>query len=270
MDSALAELQIDKDGATTVFTINRPSRMNALGREMMAELTAGIAEFNRDPSQRVAVITATGDRAFSTGFDLKEMAAGSDGPPALPISPGPDIAGVASTEKPVIAAINGAAVSGGLELALSCDIRICTPNAWFGVFEVKRGFLAGVAVNVLPRLLPYGVAADMLLAGERLAADRAYQLGLVQAVVEPAALLDAALERAATIASHSPSAVWGSKQVLQYWRNLQIAEQQRYYEAVIHRVILSGDMREGPRAFAEKREPQFSVGWPSLPTTHGG
>ncbi|KRA24692.1 hypothetical protein ASD65_09895 [Microbacterium sp. Root61] len=266
----MSELQIDKDGATTVFTINRPERMNALGRDMMAELTAGVQEFNRDPQQRVAVITATGDRAFSTGFDLKEMAAGSGGAPTLPISPGPDIAGLAATEKPVIAAVNGAAVSGGLELALSCDIRICTPDAWFGVFEVKRGFLAGVAVNVLPRLLPYGVAADMLLAGERLTADRAYQLGLVQAVVEPEALLDAALERAATIATHSPTAVWGSKQILQYWRNLQIAEQQRYYESVIHRVILSGDMLEGPRAFAEKREPQFSDGWPTLPQAGSG
>lgn len=260
----MPELQIEKHGSTTVFTINRPERMNALGRSVFEQLTAGVAEFNADQSQRVAIITAAGDGAFSAGFDLKEMAESGSDSKALPVSPWPDLAGVAASEKPFIAAINGLAVSGGLELALSCDIRICTPNAWFGAFEVKRGFLAGVAVNVLPRLLPYGVAADMLIAGERLSADRAYQLGLVQAVVEPEALLETALARAATIGEHSPTAVWGTKQVLKYWRDLQIAEQQKYYEAVVHRVLLSGDMLEGPKAFATKTEPKFSDGWPSV------
>lgn len=262
----MSELGIERDGAITVFTINRAERRNALGREVVSALTEGIAEFDRDPDQRVAIITATGSEAFCSGFDLKEMAessAGANAAPTLPVSPGPDICGVAACEKPVIAAVNGLAVSGGLELALSCDIRLCTPEAWFGAFEVKRGFLAGVAVNVLPRLVPYGVAADMLLAGTRLDAQRALHLGLVQEVVEHDQLRDAALERAHAIATHSPTAVWGSKQVLRYWRDAQLAEQQRYYEAVIHRVLLSGDMFEGPRAFAEKREPQFSNGCPS-------
>lgn len=260
----MSELSVDRDGATTVFTINREKRRNALGRDVVAALTAGIVEFERDPAQRVAIITGAGSDAFCSGFDLKEMAeSGSSATPALPISPSPDICGVAACEKPVIAAVNGLAVSGGLELALSCDIRLCTPEAWFGAFEVKRGFLAGVAVNVLPRLVPYGVAADMLLAGTRLDAQSALHLGLVQTVVDRDGLHDAALERAHAIASHSPTAVWGSKQVLRYWRDAQLAEQQRYYEAVVHRVLLSGDMYEGPRAFAEKREPRFSAGWPS-------
>lgn len=261
----MSELRIDRDGATTVLTIDRPERRNALGRNVVAALTEAVAEFDRDPSQRVAVITATGTEAFCSGFDLKEMAdsAGANAA-ALPVSPGPDICGVAACEKPVIAAINGLAVSGGLELALSCDIRLCSPDAWFGAFEVKRGFLAGVAVNVLPRLVPYGVAADMLLAGTRLDAERALHLGLVQDVVAPEGLLEAALERARAIAAHSPTAVWGSKQVLRYWRDLQIAEQQRHYEAVVHRVLLTGDMFEGPRAFAEKRAPMFSAGWPAV------
>ncbi|MGL3150377.1 enoyl-CoA hydratase/isomerase family protein [Microbacterium sp. A82] len=260
----MSELRVDRDGATTVFTIDRIERRNALGREVVAALTAGVMEFQRDVTQRVAIITAAGVDAFCSGFDLKEMAdAGSSVAPTLPVSPSPDICGVAACEKPVIAAINGLAVSGGLELALSCDIRLCTPEAWFGAFEVKHGFLAGVAVNVLPRLVPYSVAADMLLAGTRLDAQRALQLGLVQEIVEHHQLLDAALSRAHAIAAHSPSAVWGSKQVLRYWRDAQLAEQQRYYEAVIHRVLLSGDMMEGPRAFTEKRKPQFSDGWPS-------
>lgn len=260
----MSELRVEKQGRTTIITIDRPHRMNALGRDVYAHLAEAVREFSADPSQRAAIITATGDAAFCTGFDLKEMAEGSGSTKALPVSPRPDIAGVAASEKPVIAAINGAAVSGGLELALCCDIRLCTPHAWFGAFEAKRGFLAGVAVTVLPRLVPYGVAADMLLAGERLSAERAHQLGLVQAVVEPAALLETALQRAESIGASSPSAVWGTKQVLRHWRDLQMAEQQRYYESVVHRVLLSGDMFEGPRAFAEKREPNFSDGWPPV------
>lgn len=261
----MPDLLVEKHGSTTVFTLNRPDAMNALSRAMMSDLTEGISDFNRDPAQKVAIITAAGDKAFSAGADLKEMASGADSGSSLPVSPGPDIAGIAASEKPVIAAVNGLAVAGGMELSLCCDIRIASPGAWFGVFEVKRGILAGIAVNVLPRVLPYGVAADLLLAAERLPAERAYALGLVQQIVDREKLLDAALTKAAAIASSSPAAVWGSKQVLKYWRNLQQAEQQAYYQAVVHRVLLSGDVLEGPKAFAEKREAQFSDGWPRVP-----
>jgi enoyl-CoA hydratase/carnithine racemase len=261
----MSELLVDRQGSTTVFTLNRPESMNSLSRGLMASLTEGIAEFNRDPQQKVAIITAAGDKAFCAGADLKEMASGAASGGALPVSPGPDIAGIAASEKPIIAAVNGLAVAGGMELSLCCDIRIATPESWFGVFEVKRGILAGIAVNVLPRLLPYGVAADLLLAAERLPAERAYALGLVQQIVDRDSLLDAALTKADAISQSSPSAVWGSKQVLKYWRNLQQAEQQAYYQAVVHRVLLSGDVLEGPRAFAEKREARFSDGWPAVP-----
>ena len=130
------------------------------------------------------------------------------------------------------------------------------------MFEVKRGILAGVAVNVLPRLVPMGVAMDMMLAGERLSADDAFRVGLVQAVVPRDKLLETAMARADTIATHSQAAVWGTKQVLKFWRDALMAEQQRYYQAVVHRVLLSGDVHEGPRAFAEKRDPQFRNAWP--------
>lgn len=262
----MADLLIEKHGSTTVFTINRPDSMNALSPAMMSDLTAGIIEFNADPDQYVAIITGAGEKAFSAGADLKAMAENASAGTQLPISPRPDIAGIAASEKPVIAAVNGLAVAGGLETLLCCDIRISVPNAWFGVFEAKRGILAGIAVSVLPRLLPYGVAADLLLAGERITADRAYQLGLIQQIAEPGDLMDAALKKAAMIASNSQPAVWGSKQVLKFSRDLQLAESQKYYEAVIHRVLLSGDVLEGPRAFAEKREPKFGNRWPSLPT----
>jgi enoyl-CoA hydratase/carnithine racemase len=258
----MPDLLVDKQGHVTIFTINRPDRMNALGGTVNADLTAGLKEFEADPDQYVAILTATGDRAFCAGGDLKEMAEGASSGSRMPISPQPDIAGLAACEKVTIAAVNGLAVAGGLELAISCDIRIAAEHAWFGVFEVKRGILAGVAVNVLPRLVPMGVAMDMMLAGERLSADDAFRVGLVQAVVPRDKLLETALARADTIATHSQAAVWGTKQVLKFWRDALMAEQQRYYQAVVHRVLLSGDVHEGPRAFAEKRDPQFRNAWP--------
>jgi len=255
------DLQVDRLGHTTVFTLNRPEVMNALNGEIMSKLEEGLREFNADDDQRVAIITGSGTKAFSAGGDLKAMASGP-AQNAVPLSPQPDIAGVAASEKPVIAAINGLAVAGGLELAICADIRIASDTAWFGVFEVKRGFLAGVAANVLPRLMPFGAAMDLMLTGERLSAEDALRLGLVQKVVPAEKLIDTAIEKAAAIASHSQVAVRGTKQVLRYWRDVQLAEQQKYYESVMQRVLLAGDFVEGARAFAEKRETTFATGWP--------
>lgn len=259
----MADLLIDKQAHTTIFTLNRPDRMNALGGTLMPDLRAGIREFEEDPDQYVAIITGAGDKAFCAGGDLKEMAAKTAAGTKLPISPAPDIAGIAACEKVTIAAVNGLAIAGGLELAISCDIRIASEDAWFGVFEVKHGILAGVAVNVLPRLLPMGAVMDLMLSGDRLEAVEAFRLGLVQQVVPHEELMEAALRKATTIAANSQAAVWGTKQVLKFWRDALMAEQQRYYEAVIHRVLLSGDVHEGPRAFAEKRQPRFTNSWPS-------
>jgi enoyl-CoA hydratase/carnithine racemase len=258
----MADLLVDKQGHTTIFTINRPDRMNSLGGTVMADLSAGLKEFQEDPDQYVAIVTGAGEKAFCAGGDLKEMAEGAASGNRLPMSSGPDIGGLAACEKVTIAAVNGLAIAGGLEVAISCDIRIASERAWFGVFEVKRGILAGVAVNVLPRLMPMGAVMDLMLSGDRLTAEEAYRLGLVQRVVPHDKLMETALQKADMVAQNSQAAVWGTKQVLKFWRNALMAEQQRYYEAVVHRVLLSGDMHEGPRAFAEKREPKFSNRWP--------
>ncbi|MEU9272608.1 enoyl-CoA hydratase-related protein [Streptomyces sp. NPDC048251] len=260
----MTDLLVDKYGHTTVFTINRPERMNSLGGTVMPDLEAGLAEFKEDPDQHVAVITGAGDKAFSAGADLKEMAARTEGGTAVPVSRYPDIAGLAACEKVTIAAVNGLAVAAGLEISISCDIRIASENAWFGVFEVQHGFLAGIAVNVLPRLLPIGTAMDMMLTGGRLSAEEAHRLGFVQQVVPRENLLEAALKKAEMVSRNSQVAVWGTKQVLKFWRDALMAEQQRYYEAVAQRVLLSGDLLEGPSAFAEKREPKFRNSWPSV------
>lgn len=256
------ELQIERRGRVTILTLNRPERMNALTTSLIAELAQAVSEFNADPEQRVAILTGAGEKAFCAGGDLQAMGDDPGAGRALPMSHAPDIGGVAASEKPVIAAINGLAVAGGMELALCCDIRIAAEKSWFGLFEVSRGFLAGVAVNVLPRLMPFGAVMDLMLTGDRMPAAEAHRLGLVQQIVPRDNLLEAAVEKAEKIVRQSPSAVMGTKQVLRFWRDALLAEQQRYYEAVVHRVLLSGDMLEGPRAFTEKREARFSGNWP--------
>ena len=181
----------------------------------------------------------------------------------MPTLDQPDIGGIAACEKPTIAAVNGLALAGGFELALCCDLRIASTTASFGPPEAKLGLIPRLAVTTLPRLLPMGTALDLVMSGERMAADEAHRLGLVQRVVQPGELLDVAVAKAEAIAANSPTAVWGAKKVLKCYRDLQLAEAQRYYEAVVHRVLLAGDFREGPRSFAEQRAPSFGRTWPS-------
>lgn len=259
----MADLLIDKHGRTTVLTINRPESRNALGGTAVEDMTAAIREFNADPEQYVLVITGAGDKAFCSGADLTAMAGDGEAAARLPMPEGgPDIFDIGACEKPVIAAVNGACVAAGFEMALCCDIRLASENAWFGLFEVKWGIVAGIAVNVLPRLLPMGTAMDLLLSADRLGAEEAFRLGLVQKLTPPEQLMEAALQKAEMIAANSQPAVWGTKKVLKFWRDAMMAEQYRYYEAVVHRVFLSGDFHEGPKAFAEKRAPQFKNRWP--------
>ncbi len=258
----MADLLIEKHGRTTVFTINRPDRMNALGGTIVADFTEGMREFSADPDQYVAIITGAGEKAFSSGADMNDVSDNVDSGAKFPISEGPDLFGIAACEKPVIAAVNGLCVAAGFELALCCDIRLASEKAWFGLFEVKWGIIAGLAVNVLPRLLPMGTCMDLLFTADRLSAADAYRLGLVQKLTPPDQLMEEALKKADMIAANSQPAVWGTKKVLKFWRDAMMAEQHRYYEAVIHRVLLSGDVHEGPKAFAEKRTPQFKNRWP--------
>jgi enoyl-CoA hydratase/carnithine racemase len=259
----MSDILIEKQRHTTIFTLNKPERMNSLSASMLAALAEGIRDFESDPDQYVAIITGAGDKAFCAGGDLKEMASNAADGSRLPLSRNPDIAGIAACDKVTIAAVNGLAVAGGLEVAISCDIRIAADSAWFGVFEVKHGIIAGVAANVLPRLMPIGAVMDLMLSGDRLNAEMAHQWGLVQRVVTRDRLLETAIAKADMIAQNSQAAVWGTKQVIKSWRNASMAEQQRYYEAVQHRVLLSGDVFEGPRAFAEKRRPAYRNGWPT-------
>lgn len=253
-------LKVEKHGRVTVLTLNRPERRNALSLALADDLTAVVAEFSADDDQQVLVITGAGDKAFCSGADLVELR--DLGGRQLPMTPEQDIAGIAACEKPTICAINGLAIGGGAEIAMACDIRLASENAWFAFPEVERGFLAGIASVTLARLMPLGAVMDMMLVGDRIDAQDAWRLGFVQQVVPLDQLMAAAMHRAEKMTRHSQAALRGTKKVLRYFRDRGLEEHQRYYEAVTHRVLLSGDYMEGLHAFAEKRPANFSKGWP--------
>jgi enoyl-CoA hydratase/carnithine racemase len=258
---------VEKRGHVTIATLNRPERHNAINVAMSAALRNVTADFSEDSNQRVLIITGAGEKAFCAGGDLVRMEddaapAKGKGKPVQPVPSVADVGNIAKCEKPVIAAINGLAVGGGMEIALCCDIRIASDKAWFALPEPKRGILAGVACSVLPRMMPIGAVMDLMLGGERMIAADAYRLGLVQALVSPEDLLDEAMKRAERMAKMSQPALWATKASIRYWRDLMLAEQHKNYQAMVHRVLLSGDMMEGFAAFREKREPEFGGGWP--------
>jgi enoyl-CoA hydratase/carnithine racemase len=258
----MPDLLVERHGHVTVCTLNRPQKLNSLGGTLSEELTSAMAEFNADHDQYVAIITGAGDRAFSSGADLTEMAERNTGGAPNVGTTSVDLWGVGGSAKPVIAAVNGLAVAGGLELSLNCDIRIAAEEAWFGVFEVKRGIMAGIAVNLLARYIPLGDALYMLMTADRIPAVDALRLGLVQKVVPRDKLMEESLRVAQMIAANSQVAVQASKRVAYFWRNLAVRESLDYYQSINQRLMLCDDVLEGPRAFAEKREPKFTNRWP--------
>jgi len=258
----MSELKVERRGEVTVMTLNRPERHNSLTLSLAAVLKMAVDEFNADESQKVLIITGAGDKAFCSGADLKAMAGEGGGARQLPVAPEPDILGIGACEKPVIAALNGLTIGGGLEIALCCDIRLAADHVWFQLPEPSRGFIAGVAAMILPRLMPIGAALDMMLTGEKMSAEEAYRLGLVQKILPREKLMEEAERKAQLMCMHSRSALAGTKKVLRFWRDIMLTEQHHYYTAIIHRVLLSGDLVEGLDAFREKRAPTFSKGWP--------
>ncbi len=241
-------------------TINRPEAMNAFDLETARVMARRFEEFDQDQDLRVAIVTGAGDKAFCAGADLKKMHGGShaggigelwDPERQHRLGQKLDVA------KPVIAAINGYCLAGGLELALGCDIRIASTTASFGCPEVRWAILHGFGAMRLPRTVPLSVAMEMLLTGDRIDARRAYDTGLVSRVVEPSALLPTAEEMALRIARNGPLAVKITKELA--WRGLyqHPEEALRLYAAVTALIHETEDAKEGPRAFSEKRPPHF-------------
>ena len=253
----MSELLYEKHDICAIFTLNRPERLNALGGGVMSALDEAIEDFNADPQMRVGILTGAG-RAFCAGMDLKEAAdRAASGDNVTGTRPDGRVGQMAFSRspKPFIAAINGLAIGGGCEIALDCDIRIMSSTAYVGLFEPKRGIMAGYAMHHLPRIVGSTAAAYMLLTADGIEAQQALEWGVVSEVVEPERLIPRALEIAQMIAENAPLSVHGTKAEIQAWRMANIDDNYRLYQWIDAVVLDSEDAREGPQAFAEKRDP---------------
>lgn len=251
------------DGILEIL-FDRPP-VNAIDADTSRRLGQVFAAFRDDPALRVAIVTAPGDKIFSAGWDLK--AASAMGPAetaALDIGPG-GFAGITrmfDLNKPVIAAVNGRAIGGGVELALACDLIVMAEGADFSLPEAARGVVADAGgLQRLPRRLPYHVAMDLLLTGRRMFAAEALHYGLANAVVPRAQLMDKAREIARVIAEGAPLSIEATKEVIRETEHLSVRQTFAVTQArslpAHARLYASEDLKEGPRAFAEKRKPNW-------------
>ena len=247
----------EKKGRIACITLNRQERFNALGMELREELQQAEAQFFQDDEAWVAVYTGAGDRAFCSGLDLKEAAEkASQGAAPIQWSKRPP---AIEQRKPTICAVNGVAFGGGCEFALRCDVRICSENAVFALAEVKRGLCPPSGSFTLPRLIGLSNALWWLMSGEPIDAQEAHRLGIVTKVVPLAELMPTAMKMAETICSNGPLAVRAVKQLAKQGMEVPMEHGYRLSLGLIDSVWGSEDAREGAKAFAEKRKPEWKL-----------
>jgi enoyl-CoA hydratase/carnithine racemase len=252
----------EKEGRVATITLNRPEVMNALHLEAHLELKEIWEDFRADPEVWVAILTGTGERAFSAGNDLKataqRTASGTDvqgevRPPFGRITRDFDC------PKPMIAAVNGVAVGGGLEMALACDIVVAADHARLGLPEPRVGLIAGAGgIHRIARQVPFKQAMGLLLTGRLIAADEAYRIGLVNEVVPLAELMPTAQRWAAEILECAPLSVQLTKEAVLDGLQVSVDEALARDVGRVERLLASHDYVEGPKAFAEKRKPEWT------------
>jgi len=258
-------IHFEREGAVAILTIDRPKVHNALDFETSDALVDAWVRFRDDDELRVAIVTGAGERAFCTGADLRgvgdfyrrltsaQRLRRSEQVPGLG-----GITKNVAIDKPILAAVNGYCLAGGLEIALAADLRIASQNAIFGLPEVTRGIIPGAGgTQRLPRLVGPERALDLILTGRRIDAGEAERIGLVSHVVPQAELHSEALAVAQTIAANGPLAVCAAKAAI--WRGLDVPLEAglRLEQLLAEPVRQSEDAQEGPRAFLEKRKPDW-------------
>ena len=242
----------DRRGRIFLITINRPDQRNAVNAAVAEGIAAALEELDADAGLSLAILTGAG-KGFSAGMDLKAFVTGE-----RPWAGDRGFAGITqrSADKPLIAAVEGFAVAGGLEIALACDLIVASRGTRLGIPEVTRSLVAaGGALLRLPRVLPRTIAMELALTGQPILAERAYELGLVNKLAEPGEAVATAFELADTIAANGPLALAGTKRVLTEavdWPDSEFFARQ---EEIVRPVMSSEDAREGAKAFAEKRSP---------------
>jgi enoyl-CoA hydratase len=249
-----APVLVARDGRIQIITLNRPEARNAVNRALAEGLAGALDALDADEELSVGVVTGAGG-GFCAGMDLKAFVQGE-----VPYVGDRGFAGIAQrgSDKPLIAAVEGFAVAGGLEVALACDLIVAGRSAKLGIPEVKRSLVAaGGALLRLPRRMPEGAAMELALTGDPITAERGHELGLVNRLADDGGALEAALELARTIAANGPLALAATKAVMQQrhgWPEDEFWERQG---AITGPVFASEDAREGATAFAEKRAPEW-------------
>lgn len=252
---------VETNGSVATITLNRPNVLNALNRATTGEIGAALRELEADASVRVIVITGTGDRAFAAGADINELRATESANAARRFSQISHSVGfqIASMDKPVIAAINGFALGGGLELAMSCDIRVASSAAQVGQPEILLGIIPGWGgTQRLPRLIGPGAAKLLCMTGERIGADEALRLGIVERVFPAESFREEVAKFAATLAERPPLALAGVKHAVNRGMNMSLEDGCMYEAAIFGELAVSDDAKEGTSAFLEKRKATFS------------
>src|SRR3954449_13187829 len=246
-----AILTEERDGIL-IITINRPEARNAVDGAVATGMAAALDRLDADDDLRVGIVTGAGGY-FSAGMDLKAFVQGQS-----PYAGDRGFAGIAqrSSRKPLIAAVEGFALAGGFEIALSCDLIVASREARFGIPEVKRSLVAaGGALLRLPSRIPYHLAMELALTGEPVTAERGAEMGLVNRLTEPGEAVAGARELAALIAANGPLALAASKRILVEAPSWPAGEEWKRQAEISGPVFGSEDAREGATAFAEKRDP---------------
>jgi len=249
------EVLVEHDDGLVIVTINRPDQRNAVNRAVSYGVCEAIDELDRNPALRVGILTGAGG-TFCSGMDLKAFLRGEQ-----TRVEGRGILGIALTppRKPLIAAVEGYALAGGFESMLACDLVVAARNATFGLPEAKRGLAAAAGgLMRLPRLIPQRIAMEMVLTGDMVSAERLYQYGLFNALVEPGQALEEAKKLARRIMANAPLAVAASKKVIIEQRDWPIADMFARQEGITGHLLASKDAREGATAFAERRAPVWT------------
>ena len=249
-----APVLVERDGRIQIITLNRPDARNAVNRALAEGVAAALDEHDADDELTVGVLTGAGG-GFCAGMDLKAFVKGE-----TPYVGDRGFAGIAqrSSRKPLIAAIEGFAVAGGLEVALACDLVVAGRSAKLGIPEVKRSLVAaGGALLRLPRRIPEGAAMELALTGDPITAERGYELGLVNRLADDGGALGAALDLARAIAANGPLALAATKRVMVERHGWPEDEFWQRQGEITGPVFTSEDAREGATAFAEKRAPEW-------------
>lgn len=257
MDFQTLLYDVDASGVATI-TLNRPDSLNALNRQLVGELGKAMRMAKNDAAVRGVIITGAGEKAFAAGADISEFA-GMEPLEAhrFALRGQAVFNSIEQMSKPVVAAVNGFALGGGCELAMACHLRVAADTAQFGQPEVQLGLIAGFGgTQRLPRLVGYGIATEILLTGDRIKADRAERVGLVNKVVPGADLLEAARAFIESIASKAPVAVAMTLQALRA-ADLPLAQGLQHEAALFGQCVATEDFAEGVGAFLNRQKPEF-------------